>query len=563
MISFQARRFFAKFVLRRHGTFQVREGQHLVFIFEFSVPFCVPPRPRLRLKRPLTSYFSGVESSRESVVAWNLRAGTGRDRMGWDENEISNHEIIPTGFGRRDTEFSSDPISPPPTDISSASKRHSPSSKICMLSSFARIVVDLQTTDLSSLAQRPCSRCLSNGKEDACVDVQHKKRGRPRLREEPRYAVEPSYPPPESMRRPLSLYGPDTAVSTPFSDALHRSGSYRVLKSQGGIGGPIASRYPEHQTPPENPSLYGGSMTPNTRIPLLPQEPICAYLTMEMQVAKSTKVFEETIGVQPVTSRNLQDIVSPSDRDKVFRLQRLFDDERRVREPNYLPPIYLKYEEDRVIQSVGFGPEDVRQPEADRSEMITFQSPDGQQRTFQLRFGLAKKESTYFVVVVIDVPTTPQPFHPSSSPYTREPYHRDPQYGYHPQSGYQPSHPPTRFMPNPPYGEPQPSVPSYRTPGSLSSNMSPFLQASSQRSDYVQGQSNPYQTPRSEGHIQGQSIVQTQSQTQAHSQRQRDLQLPPIRDQRGGDELSGRRDDRARFDIGGLLENPDPSGRSQ
>ncbi len=33
-------------------------------------------------------------------------------------------------------------------------------------------------------AQRPCARCVSHGKEDTCVDVRHKKRGRPRLRDD-------------------------------------------------------------------------------------------------------------------------------------------------------------------------------------------------------------------------------------------------------------------------------------------------------------------------------------------------------------------------------------------
>lgn len=429
-------------------------------------------------------------------------------------------------------------------------------------------------TFLSPIAQRPCSRCLSNGKEDACVDVQHKKRGRPRLRDErePRYdgMVAPSYGPPESLRRPLSLYGPETAMAAPFGDPLHRTSSYRVLKSQGGgMGGPIAPRYPEHQ-PPADTNIYGGSLPPTPRMPPSP-EPICAYLTMEMQVAKATKVFEETIGVQPVTSRKLHDIVSPADRDKVFRLQRIFEDERRVREPNYLPPIYLKYEEDRVIQSVGFGPEEVNQFRLDRSEMITFQALDGQQRTFQIRFGLAKKESTYFVIVVISVPTTPQTFHqPTSSPYSRDAYPRDPQYGYQPQPVYQSSHPSASFMQNPPFGESQSNVTAYRTPGSLGStisapaNVSPFAQSSSQRPEYPPSQ-NQYQPPRSDlpqAQAQGQASMQTQTQAQAQSQRQRDLQLPPIRDQRG-DEPSGRRDDRARFDIGGLLENPDTSGRSQ
>jgi hypothetical protein len=82
-------------------------------------------------------------------------------------------------------------------------------------------------------------------------------------------------------------------------------------------------------------------MPPTPRL-FAPQEPICAYLNMEMQVTKVSSGFSETIGVQSVLSRKLQDIVSLTDRDKVSRLQELLEEEKREREPNYLPPIYLK-----------------------------------------------------------------------------------------------------------------------------------------------------------------------------------------------------------------------------
>lgn len=431
-----------------------------------------------------------------------------------------------------------------------------------------RTVVSKLLLTCLSIAQRPCSRCLSNGKEDTCVDVQHKKRGRPRLRDErePRYeglGANFPPPPPESMRRPLSLYAStDTAIATPFGDTLQRSGSYRVLKSQGGgMGGPIAPRYMEHQSPADS-NVYAGSLPPTPRMHPS-QEPICAYLTMEMQIAKVTPGFSETVGMQSLVSKKLQDIVSASDRDKVFRLQRHFEDERREREPNYLPPIYLKYEEDRVIENVGFGADEMSQFRTDRQDMITFLSPDGQQRMFQVRFGLAKKDSTYFVIVVVVVPTTPQTYHqPSSSPFSRESYSRESQYGYQPQSVYQQSQAAPAFMANPSFGgDMQGNVPTYRTPGPLGPNMPqsanvPAFAQAAPRQEYQQGQ-NPYQPVMPQ--------PQAQPSGPPQSQRQRDLQLPPIRDQREqrGEPSSARREDRVRFDIGGLLENPDPAGRGR
>ena len=160
-------------------------------------------------------------------------------------------------------------------------------------------------------------------------------------------------------------------------------------------GGPMGPRYLEHASPADA-NIYGAPMPPTPRM-LASHEPPCAYLTMEMQFSKTTLSFGETIGVQSIQSRRLQDVVSPNDREKVARLQRIFEDERREREPNYLPPIYLaKFEEDHVIQSVGFGQEEIGMVRTDRPEMFTFQAPDGQQRTFQVPPRLSEKRLDIF-----------------------------------------------------------------------------------------------------------------------------------------------------------------------
>lgn len=407
------------------------------------------------------------------------------------------------------------------------------------------------------VAQRPCSRCLSNGKEDTCIDVQHKKRGRPRLRDEreSRYeGVASGYPSTHQeapMRRPLSLYSPNEGPS--FSD-IHRSNSYRVLKSQGGpaglmIGGTNPARYIDHASRADANIFGQAPSTPRTQ-PM--QEPACAYLNMEMQIVKATSSFSETLGLHSVLSRKLQEIVSPVDQDKLLRLQRGFEDERREREPNYLPPIYLaKFEEDRAIQSVGFSPEEIGQARTNRQEMLTFQAPDGQQRTFQLRLGLAKKNSAYFMVALLSVPA-PVPVYqpPSISPFSREINSRDSQYGFqNPSHGYGQTPGMSSYAMNPGFGDPRGEMTAFRNPGPLGQN----IPSSSAVPQYAQLQARPeyaqvpYQTPRSE--------IQPQA-------RQDHIQLPPIRAPSSAMEPVRRRDDRSgRVDIGGLLEKPDPNRR--
>ncbi|RDL39973.1 uncharacterized protein BP5553_04313 [Venustampulla echinocandica] len=400
---------------------------------------------------------------------------------------------------------------------------------------------------------------MANGKEDSCVDVQHKKRGRPRLRDEREERYEGmgsaySHAPEAGMRRPLPLYSStDAAMGTSFGDPLQRSGSYRILKSQGGQAAP---RYMDPASSTDA-NLFGGPIVPAPLI-LPSQEPLCAYLTMEMQIAKVAQSFTEAVDFPVLVTKNLQDLVPGNDRERLVRLQRIFEDERRQREPNYLPPIY-NFQEDRVIQSVGFGPDEIGHVRLDHLENLTFQSPDGQQRTLQGRFGLSKKDSTYFIVLVLHVPTARHPYPQTSlSPYlaySREPYSREPQYGYQaPQQPYPQSQQPPSFMANPALADPRGDPMAYRPPGPPGPNihppasMPPFSQPQI-RSDYAQNQ-NPYQTPRSELPM-GQA-------------RQHDLQLPPIRDQRSegpSAEPGRRRDDRrSRVDIGGLLETPRSAG---
>ena len=353
------------------------------------------------------------------------------------------------------------------------------------------------------------------------------------------------------MRRPISMYSPNEG---PVFQDVHRSNSYRVLKSQGGpsIGGQIAPRYLDHASSLDA-NIYGGSIATAPRMGS-PQEPACAYLSMEMQIVKANSGFSETLGMQSVLSRKFQDLASPNDRDKITRLQRSFEDERREREPNYLPPIYLaKFEEDRVIQSVSFNPEEIGQLRTDRQEMITFQAADGQQRTFQVRLGLAKKESTYFIVIILHIPATQQNFQPIASPYSRDSYSRDSQYGYQtPQQGYAQNPAMSSFTAHPGFGDPRAEMSPFRTPGPLGSSIpqsAPVQQYAQTvtRPEYTQPQA-PYQTPRSE--------------TQSLARSQQDLQLPPIRGQGPSADPIQRRDDRTgRVDIDGLIEKPDPYRR--
>ncbi|KAI0447587.1 hypothetical protein F4803DRAFT_269538 [Xylaria telfairii] len=406
-------------------------------------------------------------------------------------------------------------------------------------------------------AQRPCSRCLSNGKEDACIDVQHKKRGRPRLRDdrEPRFDTGRfAHPPDPASRRPLSLYTPPNAPPAPFDDPLRRSQSYRVLKSQPSEG--VPPRFVERGS-----ATDANVFPPPLSIPTQTPEPVAFLKIGDLEVVKASSTFidatmsnaQSMLGYrsQPITGRKLVDMITPPERDRVDALCKALQNEQVTKEPNYLPPIYGRDEEERVIKSQPFGPESVSRYQLDRQHVLTFVAADGQPRPHQVRVGLAKDNSIYFVVLLLVLPGRSFP-HPSPSPRSR-----DVIYSYQPQpftltpvsASFDPGR--SRLTDPPREGgfTPRPSEISAQLVSALSPGMSPnvpsYSASSSARGEHPGGLA--HQIPRSE-------LPLTRPTQQA------EYQLPPIRSQQQpgpSAETTWQRDDRSsRVDIGGLIEKP-------
>lgn len=244
-------------------------------------------------------------------------------------------------------------------------------------------------------AQRPCSRCLSNGKEDACVDVQHKKRGRPRLRDDRDARYDPlrlqNYSD-MSLRGPISTYptGSPLARGLP-GDAITRHHSFRPLESPGGV--PLPLRLFDRPTD-------ASSYTPSVFVPS--HEEPGAYLTMGMEFAKASPTFLEAIGIANVMGRSLREIVANIETDKIFHMQNQLGDAQKRREPNYLPPILSRG--GLALQGLGFSTNEVARFSLSMQEHLTFVGSDGIARPYVVRLGLGKEGSFYFVAMLLSVP---------------------------------------------------------------------------------------------------------------------------------------------------------------
>ncbi|SCN89208.1 uncharacterized protein FFMR_04987 [Fusarium fujikuroi] len=398
----------------------------------------------------------------------------------------------------------------------------------------ASACVPCKRAHLRSIAQRPCSRCITNGKEESCVDVQHKKRGRPRLRDDRETRYDPSrFPHPQdtTARRPLSIY----PSGVPMGPGERMNPRY-------------LERGPNMDAPTFPPPLSAG---PRGADPV-------AFLNMKMDFAKASPTFMEAVGHVELQGQNLGDVVIPAEREKVASIRSQLIEEQTRKEPNYLPPILSRL--DHIIQGLGFGAEDIGRFQLDRNEYLTFRSADGQPRQYPVRLGLEKEGSIYVVVMVLSLPTRhayPLP----SSPATREASHAYGSQPPTPQSLYRTPVPPGppfdmprgRFSEVPlvsrPAAVPPTQLPAAINPGAAGGAGSTSYAASPSHAEY--GGPPSYNVPRSE--LPPASVYRPQAA----------FQLPPIRAQPGPEQPRPRtREERPnRVDIGGLIDKPDDPER--
>ncbi|KAK4494194.1 hypothetical protein PRZ48_014492 [Zasmidium cellare] len=228
------------------------------------------------------------------------------------------------------------------SDPSSASSARPSSSKGGRKSKahVASACINCKRAHLSCDVNRPCARCVASGKQDTCFDVQHKKRGRPRLREEGEFKVEQMLPEPgASSAGPLG--GPDLSTRPIASTRHRRQESFRSLRSQGSDGSGIASSptYPYPPPPTATQATFGfhypppPSITPGYEVPT-------AYLDLDFIILKANQSYRQIMAAgQEVAGRQLSDIAAPADGETFQNIRNRLRVERDNRDPAYMPPI--------------------------------------------------------------------------------------------------------------------------------------------------------------------------------------------------------------------------------
>lgn len=228
----------------------------------------------------------------------------------------------------------------------------------------------------------------------SCIDVQHKKRGRPRLREEDNLreaAFGSEYPHGELYSRP-------NGVLSNAQAGRRRSKTYRELRSQ--PEAPYGDQRPRTSDPAflQQGYLQGSTIYPSPPSNTYLNESIpTVLLTPDFVVAQHNRAFSNALSLSfTARAQTLLDLVVPAEREKIQRLQSVMRAE--LREAAQLRGGQSSHATMPAIEQF-----DIAQATAGfrtRSEYWSFRLPREQTRGFPISISLAK-DGAHFVVLTL------------------------------------------------------------------------------------------------------------------------------------------------------------------
>ena len=375
----------------------------------------------------------------------------------------------------------------------------------------------------------------------SCVDVQHKKRGRPRLREEDNVremAFGTEYP-------HSDIYSGQAGLSDPHS-ARRRSKTYRELRSQpetpfidprSRTSDPTFSQQHYMQGTTAYPVSPPTSHFVNLDIPTV-------LLTPDFVVAQHNRAFSSALSLSfSARGQTLLDLVVPAERDKIQRLQSVMRAEfREANHSSLMRGSQSSHGSMPSIDHLDIGRATAGFPT--RSEYWTFRLPREQSRGFPISISLAK-EGVHFVILTLVQSTSTM--HAVQSP-PQQLVHSPPML----QSsvrGYQ--SPPAQILPHHSHhrghhrnSPSDVAIPYILSPTSSLDEQMLQLQPSHSLAQYKHG-SPPrpvvYSTARTTSGSSGSSDIPRSSPSQSMRQDNlRHLQLPPIRTAPTSDPTGGK-----------------------
>lgn len=270
----------------------------------------------------------------------------------------------------------------------------------------ASACVNCKRAHLSCDVQRPCARCIAGGKQDTCYDVQHKKRGRPKLREGGSSRSQGT----ESGKRRVEPPAASAAATASYSFSSQQSFQPSHGFDLQNLRSP--EQFPTHQSGYFSIGHRRSSGARTVDHPVSPRlvpaiKPF-AILDMNLVILRHNKLFQDVIGSPNDLSRTrLADVVDASGADSLQRLRTQLREERDAREPAYLPPILDREEPDALPSISESDIDQLRKGNTIRSIPLAFKPPYGRAQTLTVSVALART-NVFFVTLVIMLDQSPR-----------------------------------------------------------------------------------------------------------------------------------------------------------
>ena len=245
-----------------------------------------------------------------------------------------------------------------------------------------------------------------------CIDVQHKKRGRPRLREEPN-THEVDFGLEYSDREHYS--NRNGTVSIPQLSS-RRSKSFRELRSQPdhpydeSRSRPADLAHPLHQ-----PSQGANRLPASQTLSHLSQSTPTAFLTPDFRVAEHNPAFADALGLTfSANGLSLTDLVISSEGGKIQRLQTALRAELMdLSHPGRLHGSYENANGMPTIENLDLG--HATTGLRPRSEYWTFRSPKGRSIGFPITLSLARNGGHFVILTLVQSSNVAMQASPHSS----------------------------------------------------------------------------------------------------------------------------------------------------
>lgn len=253
--------------------------------------------------------------------------------------------------------------------------------------------------------------------------MEHKKRGRPRLRDDrdqrleqaAAAAVAAAVATAQHAQRPIDLTQSGGRVHDP-----RRGDSLRVLRSQAsgdeGLQGEVQGQMPHLVVDPRYQQYYqpGPESYRNT------EPPLTAFLNMDLRVLKASNELRRLFADGgDIRGRPLSDFIGPQHQQALQRIQSDLRDERTSREPTFLPGIFPEQQEQESVAGMDVeAAESVSQGYSERRDTFSFRMANGRTEHLHVRLRLAKTRTFFATLILQRQQMQPQPI-PQQSAYGR------------------------------------------------------------------------------------------------------------------------------------------------